>query len=219
MSQLANASLDNSPATVYASREYHGYTGTQYALPTNDAERRRFLGFGHDTICRSSGYISVELTPHPAFSHHLPPDNVVVQAGSVTSLPADWTNRFTFVHQRLLVIALQISEWPQSLAEIYRVLRPGYLDMPAMLEKPGFVDIKAEGWMLRLGKWGGEDEIASAINHATMFRGFKSPVLQAGLRGMGLAKEWDEIPGTQIEFVTFGHENLKIKISTWFHQW
>ncbi|KAF8178859.1 hypothetical protein K438DRAFT_1977715 [Mycena galopus ATCC 62051] len=85
--------------------------------------------------------------------------------------------------------------------------------MPAMLEKPGFVDIKAEGWMLRLGKWGGEDEIASATNHATMFQ---LPRVQ---EPVGLAKEWDEIPGTQIEFVTFGHENLKIKISSWFHQW
>ncbi|KAF8174321.1 S-adenosyl-L-methionine-dependent methyltransferase [Mycena galopus ATCC 62051] len=186
-----------------------------------------------------------------------PPKNVSFQVESVTSLPSDWTDTFTLVHQRLLMMALQIPEWPQALGEIYRVLRPGgwvqlgeeiawiegdhadkpwmmkvlsltrcltksrnlYVDcashMPEMLEKAGFVDVKAEGRILRMGKWAGEDGIAAAINHAAMFRGTKTPVLQAGGYGKvatesefdalmdGMEKEWDEIPGTQSEYITF----------------
>ncbi|KAF8125678.1 S-adenosyl-L-methionine-dependent methyltransferase [Mycena galopus ATCC 62051] len=182
-----------------------------------------------------------------------PPKNMAFQVESVLSLPSDWTDTFTLVHQRLLMVALQIPEWPQALGEIYRVLRPGgwvqlgewipwieggnpdkpctekivsltrcltksrnlYVDcalhMPAMLEQAGFVDVKAEGRMLRMGKWGGEDGIATAINHAAIFRGMKTPLLQAGGYGKvakeseydalmeGMEKEWDEIPGTQIE--------------------
>lgn len=44
---------------------------------------------------------------------------------SVTKLPAEWTNKFTVVHQRLLIAALRELEWPQAISEIYRVLKPG----------------------------------------------------------------------------------------------
>ncbi|KAJ7657246.1 S-adenosyl-L-methionine-dependent methyltransferase [Mycena polygramma] len=51
-----------------------------------------------------------------------PPKNVDFQVESVKSLPQDWTNSFTLVHQRLLMLALRTSEWPQALSEIHRVL-------------------------------------------------------------------------------------------------
>ncbi|KAJ6457964.1 S-adenosyl-L-methionine-dependent methyltransferase [Mycena sanguinolenta] len=54
-----------------------------------------------------------------------PPKNVAFQIASVTNLPSDWTDTFTLVHQRLLMVALRVPEWPQALWEIYRVLRPG----------------------------------------------------------------------------------------------
>ncbi|KAF8145679.1 S-adenosyl-L-methionine-dependent methyltransferase, partial [Mycena galopus ATCC 62051] len=194
-----------------------------------------------------------------------PPKNMAFQVESVTSLPSEWTDTFTLVHQRLLMMALQVPEWPQALGEIYRVLLPGgwvqlgeailieggnpdkpcmekvlsltrslaksrNLDvdcashMPAMLETAGFVDLKVERRILQLGKWGGADGIACAMNHAAMFRGLKTPALQAGGDGKvateleydalinGMEKEWDEIPGTPVEFVTFWArkpENLK----------
>ncbi|KAJ6596140.1 S-adenosyl-L-methionine-dependent methyltransferase [Mycena vulgaris] len=53
------------------------------------------------------------------------PKNIEFQVESVTNLPANWTATFSLVHQRLLILALQISEWPVALGEIYRVLRPG----------------------------------------------------------------------------------------------
>ncbi|KLO08431.1 S-adenosyl-L-methionine-dependent methyltransferase [Schizopora paradoxa] len=54
-----------------------------------------------------------------------PPSNVHFTLASVTSLPAEWSNKFDFVNQRLLVAALLASEWPKALAEIYRVVKPG----------------------------------------------------------------------------------------------
>ncbi|KAJ7632924.1 S-adenosyl-L-methionine-dependent methyltransferase [Roridomyces roridus] len=54
-----------------------------------------------------------------------PPDNIEFRVESVTKLPADWTDTFSLVNQRLLILGLQIHEWPMALNEIYRVLRPG----------------------------------------------------------------------------------------------
>jgi hypothetical protein len=44
---------------------------------------------------------------------------------SVTNLPAEWSNRFTVVHQRLLIAALRRHEWEKTIQEMYRVLKPG----------------------------------------------------------------------------------------------
>ncbi|KAJ7574876.1 S-adenosyl-L-methionine-dependent methyltransferase [Mycena floridula] len=53
------------------------------------------------------------------------PKNIQFSIGSILNLPSHWENTFTLVHQRLLILALQIPEWPKALGEIYRVLRPG----------------------------------------------------------------------------------------------
>lgn len=45
--------------------------------------------------------------------------------GSVTKLPAEWTNKFDFVNQRLLISALLREEWEVNLAELHRVMKPG----------------------------------------------------------------------------------------------
>ncbi|KAF8164766.1 hypothetical protein B0H34DRAFT_686476 [Crassisporium funariophilum] len=52
------------------------------------------------------------------------PDNMSFSKGSVTSLPSEWENTFTFVHQRLLVAALQKPDWEKAIGEIHRVLLP-----------------------------------------------------------------------------------------------
>ncbi|KAJ6516921.1 S-adenosyl-L-methionine-dependent methyltransferase [Mycena vitilis] len=189
-----------------------------------------------------------------------PPKNVAFQVGSVTSLPSDWTDTFTLVNQHLLMLALKTTEWPQALAEIHRVLRPGgwvqlgeymawfeghqpekpcmeklvslyrrlahsrdlYIDcasnMREMMQSVGFVDIQAERRVSVMGKREGEDKVAGTMVdiNVGVFRGIKTPILQAGGYGIvateseydalveGLEKEWDEIiPRTKKEFVVF----------------
>ncbi|KAJ7272068.1 S-adenosyl-L-methionine-dependent methyltransferase [Mycena haematopus] len=184
-----------------------------------------------------------------------PPKNIEFRVESVTNLPSEWTNTFSFVHQRLLILALQVPQWPQAIQEIFRVLRPGgwvqlaestpwhegkypgkpcmekltamyrrvaearnlYVDcaydIPKMLEAAGFVDIQSESRAQLMGKWAGEIGVAFAKNHVAVLRGIKTPVLEAGGFGYvtseaeydqiadGLAKEWDEIPGTDKDFI------------------
>jgi len=186
-----------------------------------------------------------------------PPKNIQFSVESVINLPLHWTDTFTLVYQRLLLISLQIPEWPKALNEIYRVLRPGgwvqlaetagwvegrnperpcmeklvsmyrrlvesrnlYIDcardIPAMLSDAGFVNIQMVEHSPCIGKWGGEDGIINRDNHLGVFRGIKTPVLQAGGFGYvsseaeydtlleGTRKEWDEIPGTRKKFTMF----------------
>ncbi len=53
------------------------------------------------------------------------PTSIRFEVHSVTNLPTEWTNKFTVVHQRLLIAALREHEWRQAVSEIYRVLKPG----------------------------------------------------------------------------------------------
>ncbi|KAJ7074792.1 S-adenosyl-L-methionine-dependent methyltransferase [Mycena amicta] len=54
-----------------------------------------------------------------------PPKNISFRIESVLNLPSEWSNSFTLVHQRLLILALEVPQWPLALSEMYRVLRPG----------------------------------------------------------------------------------------------
>ncbi|KAF8205710.1 S-adenosyl-L-methionine-dependent methyltransferase [Mycena galopus ATCC 62051] len=184
-----------------------------------------------------------------------PSKNIEFQVESVTSLPLEWTETFSLVHQRLLIFGLEMPQWPKAIQEIHRVLRfggwvqfvevapwkedkyPGkpYLEkyaamhdrlaksrnfdadcadrIPRMLEEAGFVDIQSEVRMQVIGRWAGQIGVACATNQVGLFRGMKTPVLEAGGLGVvtseaeydelvdGLEKEWDEIPGTEKEFI------------------
>ncbi|KAJ6525726.1 S-adenosyl-L-methionine-dependent methyltransferase [Mycena capillaripes] len=184
-----------------------------------------------------------------------PPKNIEFRVESVMNLPSEWSDTFSLVHQRLLILALQVPQWPKAVQEIYRVIRPGgwvqlaectpwhegkypgkpcmekltamyrrvaearnlYVDcaydIPTMLEEAGFVDIRRESRMQLMGKWAGDIGAANAKNHVGVLRGIKTPVLEAGGFGYvtseaeydellnGLEKEWDEIPGSDKEFV------------------
>ncbi|TFK39530.1 S-adenosyl-L-methionine-dependent methyltransferase [Crucibulum laeve] len=52
-------------------------------------------------------------------------NNIQFSVHSVTSLPQAWTDRFTLVHQRLLVASLQEVQWRNAINEMYRVTAPG----------------------------------------------------------------------------------------------
>ena len=53
------------------------------------------------------------------------PTNIELSIESISSLPAEWSGTFAYVHQRLLLAALTIDMWKSALAEIFRVLKPG----------------------------------------------------------------------------------------------
>ncbi|EJD00022.1 uncharacterized protein FOMMEDRAFT_53200, partial [Fomitiporia mediterranea MF3/22] len=53
------------------------------------------------------------------------PGNVKLHVVSSMDMPAEWTNTFTLVHQRLLVAAFTAEQWSKDLAEMFRVLKPG----------------------------------------------------------------------------------------------
>ncbi|KAJ7905834.1 S-adenosyl-L-methionine-dependent methyltransferase [Mycena olivaceomarginata] len=195
--------------------------------------------------------VDIELRLFPAS----PPKNIEFRVESVLNLPAEWTDTFSLVHQRLLILALQVPQWPTAIQEIHRVLRSGgwvqfaestpwheasypgkpcmekltsiyrrlaehrnlYVDcaydIPKMLAEAGFVEIRSESRMQLMGKWAGEIGVANATNHVGVLRGIKTPVLEAGGFGYvsseaeydellaGLEKEWDEIPGSEKDFI------------------
>ncbi|KZV83805.1 S-adenosyl-L-methionine-dependent methyltransferase [Exidia glandulosa HHB12029] len=66
---------------------------------------------------------SVDVSPH--LFPKVPPPNVKFEQHSVLSLPAEWSGRFTLVHQSLLAFALRTEEWQKDLQELYRVTKPG----------------------------------------------------------------------------------------------
>lgn len=53
------------------------------------------------------------------------PPNMTFGTASVLDLPAEWTNKFDLVHQRLLIAALKYDEWAVAISEIFRVTKPG----------------------------------------------------------------------------------------------
>ncbi|KAF5386366.1 hypothetical protein D9757_006656 [Collybiopsis confluens] len=65
--------------------------------------------------------IQTRLFPQPSSY----PSNISFLQHSITSLPFDWSNRFSFVNQRLLIGGLSAQEWAAALREIHRVLIPG----------------------------------------------------------------------------------------------
>ncbi|EIW83089.1 S-adenosyl-L-methionine-dependent methyltransferase [Coniophora puteana RWD-64-598 SS2] len=54
-----------------------------------------------------------------------PPENTQFIACSFLDLPADWTDKFALVNQRLMLAALTRENWTKCISEIYRVLKPG----------------------------------------------------------------------------------------------
>ncbi|KAJ7835445.1 hypothetical protein B0H14DRAFT_3087505 [Mycena olivaceomarginata] len=163
-----------------------------------------------------------------------PPRNIKFRIESVTHLPAEWTSTFSLVHQQLLMAGLPKTEWSRDFArnlpypekpcmeEFIAMIRSMsdsrnlYLDcahgMPKMLIEAGFVEIETESRMQRVGKWAGEAGVAHRMNQVSLFKGFKTPILEAGGFGYvrsekeydmlleGAEKEWDVIPGTEKEF-------------------
>ncbi|KAJ3753624.1 hypothetical protein EV360DRAFT_74367 [Lentinula raphanica] len=53
------------------------------------------------------------------------PPNIHFSVHSITSLPPQWTNTFSYAHQRLIVLAMNDALWRSAIKELFRVLKPG----------------------------------------------------------------------------------------------
>ncbi len=97
------------------------------------------------------------------------PLNTSFAVASVLQLPAAWTNRFDFVHQRFLVWALSTEEWMQGLHEAFRVLHPG-----------GWLQIVEPGSF----QGGGEHthRMGSMMQEVLAFRGLRRDIADAAPR-------------------------------------
>lgn len=89
---------------------------------------------------------SVELYGSDVAADNFPqayPANVHFIEASSTAFPEEWTGKFDFVNQRMLMGALLSEEWPVVLSEVLRVLKPGghaqfaELDVPIMFVNGG----------------------------------------------------------------------------------
>ncbi|KAF9062608.1 hypothetical protein BDP27DRAFT_1233305 [Rhodocollybia butyracea] len=65
------------------------------------------------------------------------PSNIHFSIHSVTDLPQEWKNSFSYIHQRLLVGALNDSRWNIAIDQLHDVLKPG-----AWIE---LVEVEAKG--------------------------------------------------------------------------
>ncbi|EJD42190.1 S-adenosyl-L-methionine-dependent methyltransferase [Auricularia subglabra TFB-10046 SS5] len=78
-----------------------------------------------------------DISPH--LFPKLSPVNAQFARHSVLDLPADWSQRFSLVHQNLLIWALRVDEWPRALSELFRVTKPGGWAQLCELDWPGVV--------------------------------------------------------------------------------
>ncbi|KXN86475.1 hypothetical protein AN958_10009 [Leucoagaricus sp. SymC.cos] len=69
--------------------------------------------------------MGIDITPRMFPPLPSTPPNTTFIVKSITSLPAFWTSTISLIHQRLLMVALQSSQWHSALSEMYRVLKPG----------------------------------------------------------------------------------------------
>ncbi|KAJ3571499.1 hypothetical protein NP233_g3715 [Leucocoprinus birnbaumii] len=69
--------------------------------------------------------LGIDISPRMFPPPSLHPIKTTFSMESITSLPHSWSNTVSLIHQRLLMLALQPSQWKVALAEMYRVLVPG----------------------------------------------------------------------------------------------
>ncbi|KAJ3967978.1 hypothetical protein EV361DRAFT_448983 [Lentinula raphanica] len=82
------------------------------------------------------------------------PPNIEFSVRSVTNLPVEWTNTFSYAHQRLLIVAMNDSRWKEMAAEFFRVLIPG-----------GWAElVEVEAQQLRFGVGPQSTKLVSLIN-------------------------------------------------------
>ncbi|KAJ6596137.1 hypothetical protein DFH09DRAFT_1134190 [Mycena vulgaris] len=132
----------NEPSAIeHAAREYQAYPGSQYVLPTDHEEKDRLI-LQHQMLKKLFGdrilWAPIELEGNgKVLEVGTGPGLWILDLAasvdtSVSMVGIDIERRlFPTSHpkniefHRLLVVALQIPDWPVALGEVYRVLRPG----------------------------------------------------------------------------------------------
>lgn len=102
-------------------------TGKPFFLRSKNLKKAHYTGLWMlelaNTLSEKVEIYGVDLTSRLFPSTY--PSNMHFNTHSITSLPAEWTSKYTFVHQRLLIAALTKEMWTSAIAEIFRVLKPG----------------------------------------------------------------------------------------------
>lgn len=78
------------------------------------------------------------------------PSNVNFLQGSITALSPNWSDTYSFVHQRLLLGGLRAVEWPVVVSEYFRVLRPGGSIQFCELDCPGWNKTPSEQRLVKI---------------------------------------------------------------------
>ncbi|KAF9449393.1 S-adenosyl-L-methionine-dependent methyltransferase [Macrolepiota fuliginosa MF-IS2] len=153
------------------------------------------------TIPDTSEIIGIDIAPNLFPQPSTLPLNVKFHVQSVLTLSPEWTNKFDFVHQRLLVLGLREAEWKIALSEIYRVLKPGGWvqlveinnseesgPMLAMFSKwqkyvkeAGFSDIRLTWHYSPAGKWAGQEGLKGKKNILEFMRAVREQMVKARL--------------------------------------
>jgi hypothetical protein len=82
-----------------------------------------FLSSYSNASERNTKFVCIDITDR--LFPKSPPSNMSFHIQNVLNLPLDWTGRFAFVHQRLLMAALKKDDWNTAVKQVYRVTKDG----------------------------------------------------------------------------------------------
>ncbi|KAF9072749.1 hypothetical protein BDP27DRAFT_1319911 [Rhodocollybia butyracea] len=146
------------------------------------------------------------------------PSNIHFSVQSVTNLPKEWHNSFSYVHQRYLILAVNDSLWNIAIKELFDALVPGgWIELaetevrllsygsghcskrlmqlgvylPNLLEQVGFIDIHCETRRVPIRRSLNNDGLDRSKHLYDLWMGMKAPILAGG--GYGIVK-------TEVEF-------------------
>ena len=128
--------------------------------------------------------------------------NIHMHVASVLSLPEDWSESFDLVHQRFMVGALRVEDWPVALAELFRVLKPeGGIQLVEFVFKSPCEDGPMRRHFDLLGRLfqshGLLREVATELPGLLRTAGFVNVAYEEKIVPFGNAREWGEDAAAQ----------------------
>ncbi|THG96862.1 hypothetical protein EW026_g5044 [Hermanssonia centrifuga] len=210
-----------------AKRTFQSFPGSQYVLPSDAVEKDR-LALQHQLLKRV--FENRAILPPITFPLH----SKILDSGTGSD---SWLLRYNYrngsehsqrcseySHRGGWVQIGEVGPWTagsvtathKSLVEALFEFKGLHLDclkfIAELLREAGFIAIYEEERSIPLGKWGGQDGIDGRDNFIGVFRGMKTPILNAGGLGFvqtegefdslldAVEQEWDETSGAEIKF-------------------